>query len=511
MGPTSMDAAIDRNPTNSFILLLREQANLRNAASLPRGPERKSFVWERLQETARASQPDVLAAIEELQAGGLVRRVETFTSPNAIVVEAPNARGRSELLGALQALDGVKAIHDAQRGTDVTELAPETFPLLPDDEPSWGLDVVPGSLRELPDSGTQGPALHDGPVDGLEQAWGVELMGAAQAWERGATGAGLVYGSVDTGVQWDHEALRHAYRGFDADSGEVSHDYSWFDANLRPSSEPQDRNGHGTHTIGSVLGRSATTAWGVAPEASFIAANALTSMGTEGIMRSLEWMQAPTRIDGSDPDPTKAPDVVGMSFWNGEPWGRLHEDSMRNLAAAGIEPVKSAGNRGPGPESVTSPGQFRDVHTVAAVDRDGEIARFSSRGPSPLRHDRSTPQWKPDLAAPGVDVPAPIPGNRYGSKSGTSMAQPHVAGAILSVLSKHPTLDGRDLRLALAAGSIDAGARGRDLEFGWGISNLPATLDAAEAIERGERPNPTSRDLADEFADRSRDEPPAGS
>ncbi|MEO6866916.1 MAG: S8 family serine peptidase, partial [Gaiellales bacterium] len=301
----------------------------------------------------------------------------------------------------------------------------------------------------------------------------VDLIGAPQAWEQGADGHGLVYGSIDTGADVTHEALVDAYRG--TQSG--SHDYNWFDPTGRMSS-PKDSQSHGTHTIGTVTGAGV----GVAPKAKFIAVAGLTGQ-VDNTFRSLQWMLAPTKIDGTQPRPDLAPDVVGMSWWTGPNSEDLFLESMQDLRAAGIVPVKSAGNQGPNAGSITSPGQFSEIIATAAVDDKGNVASFSSRGPAPYPAGSTTP--KPDFAAPGVNTISTTPGNRYGSMSGTSMAQPHMSAAVLAILSKFPALSDSQLQQVLEAGAIDKGAAGRDAEYGHGLINIPASLDAAAAILAG--------------------------
>jgi subtilisin family serine protease len=230
-------------------------------------------------------------------------------------------------------------------------------------------------------------------------------------------------------------------------------------------------------TVGTVLGEGV----GVAPKAKFISAAGVTSGAAPGgLLKSLQWMMAPTKVDGTSPDPSKAADVVGMSWWTGPVTEDLFLESMRNLRAAGIEPVKSAGNKGPGKQTISSPGQYPELISVAAVDQNSKIASFSSRGPAPYPAGSTTP--KPDFAMPGVNVVSTVPGNRYGTMSGTSMAQPHMSGAILAVLSKFPQLSHDQLYEAFKAGATDTGTPGFDADYGFGVINLPKTLEAAAKI-----------------------------
>ena len=87
--------------------------------------------------------------------------------------------------------------------------------------------------------------------EGIE--WNITLVGAPEVWALGYTGQGVVVGGADTGYDWDHPALiKNQYRGWDGST--ASHDYNWFDATADPSLTPIDPFGHGTHTMGTMVG-----------------------------------------------------------------------------------------------------------------------------------------------------------------------------------------------------------------------------------------------------------------
>jgi plastocyanin len=187
---------------------------------------------------------------------------------------------------------------------------------------------------------------------------------------------------------------------------------------------------------------------GMAPSAKWIACHNMD----EGVGRPstyIECMQfflAPTDLSGQHPDPSKRPDTVGNSYGCplGPPPGgeTCTASSMRtamdNLRAAGVFMSVSAGNSGPGCGSVDAPpGTHDSAVTIAATDSGDNVASFSSRGPVTI--DGSN-RRKPDLAAPGVGVRSSYPTNTYASLSGTSMASPHVAGAVVLLWSAFPGL-----------------------------------------------------------------------
>jgi hypothetical protein len=443
---------------------------------MPRGAERKAAAWNAVVTTAQTSQAPFVELAEKLKADGIVKSYETLVSPNMLIVEPASLGAAKQMNAAFQAMQGVKTIYsmrgDATWPPSAVQAASGAG-ILP--QPGFGLDVT---SMEVPSNA--------GPT---EMPYGLKLVGAPVAWTAGANGTGLVYGSIDTGADYTHEAITNNYRGRNAD-GSFSHDYNWFDFGATRTPAPSDSHGHGTHTIGTVTGTAGEVPIGVAPKAKWVSVNGLKD-NADVRLKSLQWMMAPTKLDGTEPDATKAPDVVGMSWWTGSPAGELFHESVKNLRAAGIEVTKSAGNNGPGPESISSPGQFQEIRGIAAVDANSDIASFSSRGPSPMAHAGRAPLWKPDYAAPGVDTLSSTPGNRYAKMSGTSMAQPHFSGALLAILSKYPTLNDYQLEKVLQTSAVDVGAKGRDLEFGYGIVNIPAALAAAEKLVAQDTPRTT--------------------
>jgi subtilisin family serine protease len=206
----------------------------------------------------------------------------------------------------------------------------------------------------------------------------------------------------------------------------------------------------------------------------------------------MQFMLAPFPQNGDpfvDGDPTRAADVLNNSWGCPEIEGcdpNSLLNAANNLRAAGIFLAVSAGNDGPNCSTVNAPLSLYDsVFSVGAIDRSGNIADFSSRGP--VNADDSG-RIKPDIAAPGVDVFSSVPGGNYGSSSGTSMAGPHVAGAVALLWSADPRLIGdidRTEQLLiqtadLYTGNIGVGCFEGDVPnvaYGYGI------LDVYEAVK----------------------------
>lgn len=288
--------------------------------------------------------------------------------------------------------------------------------------------------------------------------WNIEKIRAPEVWGLNAAynGTGAVVGSFDTGVDLTHPDLFSRYRG--------NHRISWFDP-YQEHSEPYDAHGHGTHTTGTAVGGDASGSnIGVAPGAVWIAAKAWNDdgMGLASAFHEIfEWFLAP----GGDPD--EAPDVVNCS-WAFEESGCDAEflADIEAWRAAGIFPAFAAGNDGPDPASVRSPGAYPSSFAVGATDVSDGVADFSAQGPTPC--DGSI---KPDVCAPGDGIISAVPGG-YDIMSGTSMAAPHITGAVAVLRSIDPGLTVEQLESALTAGAKDLGAPGQDNASGAGRLDL---------------------------------------
>jgi len=303
------------------------------------------------------------------------------------------------------------------------------------------------------------------PPDAIEP--GISKIRAPDVWIQGFTGQGVVIGGVDTGYQWDHSALKSHYRGWNGVSAD--HNYNWHDAIHSGTSScgvnlvaPCDDNGHGTHTAGTFAGDDGVANQiGVAPGAKWIGCRNLGSASgtTSSHIECMQWMLAPTNLAGSAPRPDLAPDVMNNSWacpsTDGCTTGNEIKTAVDNLVAGGIVFVTVAGNGGPNCSTITvPPATYDSALVVGATSSADVLASFSSRGPV-----AGSSLIRPDLSAPGVSVRSSFPGNTYASFSGTSMAAPHVAGAVALLLSAHPGLKGNPAQIAriLRATAVTAG------------------------------------------------------
>ncbi|MFQ5341851.1 MAG: S8 family serine peptidase [Anaerolineae bacterium] len=356
------------------------------------------------------------------------------------------------------------------------------------------VDINPRVFGLEPDVGTP-------PLLRLTQSappWGVSDIGAPSVWARGIRGQGIVVAGADTGVDWDHEALKARYRGWDGQSAD--HNYNWHDAWGKTPLAPSDDHGHGTHTVGTMAGGGPRQI-GVAPEARWIACRNMSSgFGTPAsYVDCFQFFLAPTDLDGQNPRPDLAADIINNSWacvesegcHPGDPlWNDTIGPAVEALTAAGIEVVASAGNAGPGCQSVRyPPAIYPQALGVGATQQGGQVAGFSSRGPVTV-DGSGLPA--PDLAAPGVGVLSSIRGNAYATMSGTSMSGPHVAGAIALLWSAQPQLIAHlavtEQVLRVSATPISDNQCGGDADgqpnnvYGWGVINADAAVATAESL-----------------------------
>lgn len=285
--------------------------------------------------------------------------------------------------------------------------------------------------------------------------WGVEQVRAPEVWEMlGVTGAGAVVAGMDTGVDYQHPALVSNYRGA-LGHGAFEHNGAWFDA-VNGGLYPYDDHGHGTHTLGTAVGQGGI---GVAPGARWIGVKMLSNSGygmDSWIHAGFQWLLAP------DGDPQLAPDVVVCSWGNTNSRDETFAPDLAALRAAGILVVFAAGNEGPTPGSLRSPGSLPGVFAVGASDPYEAVATFSSRGPSPWN------EIKPTVVAPGVNVRSSMPGGVYAKMNGTSMATPHVAGIGALLRSITPTASVPLLTYILTATAVPLTTTLPNNLSGWG-------------------------------------------
>ena len=318
--------------------------------------------------------------------------------------------------------------------------------------------------------------------DLLVSTWGLEKIRALAVWgAHGVRGKGVTIGLLDTGVDSSHPDLKN----------KIAH-WAEFDSlgNLLPDSKPHDSSEHGTHCAGTLVGGKKSGRYiGIAPEAKLAAALVLN--GEEGgtdaqVLAGIDWA-VETKVD-----------VINLSLggWVIDPeTPPTYTEAILSCIAAGIPVVAAIGNEGQ--QTTGSPGNDQFALSVGATDPQDRAAAFSGGRTMVLREcDYIDPKYlpllysKPDLSAPGVAIYSSVPGGGWKAMSGTSMAAPHVAGAIALLLSatqirkKESGAHRAFLISDLVTGSVeDLGESGQDHRYGFGRLDVLRAVDFAR--ERG--------------------------
>jgi subtilisin family serine protease len=412
----------------SVIVTLTDQADLSRIPGASRAA-RLEGVIRALQALANASQQQIEAFLAARAAQGLVSRVETFWVFNGLSVTATPA-----------------VIQELAARDDVARITPDDIQIAP----------------------TQGESLAEP---------NLSVVNAPALWNLGLYGQEIVVASMDSGVDVAHADLTSRWRGGSN---------SWFDPYGEHPDTPTDLSGHGTRTMGVMVGGDAGgTSIGVAPGAQWIAAKIFDDRGDStatAIHQAFQWLLDPDK----DPATADAPHVVNNSWTFGYPGCDLEfELDLQALRAAGILSVFSAGNGGPYPETSYSPANNPSALAVGATDDSDSLYAYSSRGPSSCGEAESI---FPELVAPGVGIRTTDLHGTYADATGTSLAAPHVAGGLALLLSAFPELTDAEQQDALTGTPVDLGATGPDNDFGYGRLDL---LAAYEWLMEAPAPMPT--------------------
>ena len=414
-----------------IIIAMKKQANLSAISAVSR-EERVRKVVEVLQDTANTTQGPIQAFLRTQRDQGRAGPVTRFWIFNGLAVSVNSA-----------AVDHLAARPDVDRiSLDQTFQAPSSVTSTAAPEPNL--------------AAINAPAL----------------------WDLGYRGQGIVVANVDTGVYLYHPDLNAQWRGGTN---------SWFDPNNEHVDTPTDLSGHGTQTMGIMVGREAGgTAIGVAPDAQWIAVKIFDDQGqatTAGIHAAYQWLLDP---DGN-PSTPDAPHVVNSSWSFGSPGCNLEfQLDLQALRAANILPVFSAGNFGPSGATSASPANNPEAFAIGAIDDYGLMYTESSRGPSSCGEGETV---FPEMVAPGVGIRTTERYDLYTDATGTSMAAPHVVGALALLLSAYPQLTVEEQLNALLAGAFDLGPAGPDNSFGYGGLDVLAAYEFLSA--GGPPPTPT--------------------
>ncbi|MDP7008519.1 MAG: S8 family serine peptidase [Phycisphaerales bacterium] len=435
--------------TVSALVFMNDQVDIKSLSdSISREqfkrPARHELVVETLQNVATDSQGSILQALEHLE---FVENVQPYWITNAIRIDA-----RPETITLLAKRDDVNHIFL-----------------------NYEIELV--------------TPVEMGPIETTSNNRGVVENGitavrATEVWDMGFTGEGVLVATLDTGVDGSHEALANRWAGLRPEY--AGHpEWAFLDPYTYNHNFPFDSGSHGTHTMGTVCGGSPGLGIGVAPDSHWITSAGIDrSSIAETVADAIETFQWFIDPDGNPATAWDVPRVCsnswGLTTGHGYPncdetfWSFLDA-----LEAAGCVVLFSAGNEGS--SGLRRPGDRAtdDYRTcaVAAIDPHSgsyPIASFSSRGPTYCTPSGSV-AIKPDIAAPGVDTYSSVPGG-YSTYSGTSMASPHINGAVALMVQANPDLEVEAIKEILYATAMDLGASGEDNDYGHGL------IDCVEAV-----------------------------
>ncbi len=315
----------------------------------------------------------------------------------------------------------------------------------------------------------------------------LRAINAHRLWELGYTGQGTIVMNIDTGVNGAHPGLAARWRG---NQPGVQWYHAWYDQKVPPSPVPVDYGStkHGSHTMGIMTGLETATndTFGVAFGALWIASPTIDvgfSPHTSYTLRAFQWAADP---DSNPSTANDVPDVISNSYQDPNVSSTQCSGAsgywavVDALEAIGTAVVWSAGNAGPGAQSVTPPKNriTTNVNFFAVGNLNTStappwvISNSSSRGPSLC--DGVT--IKPEVCAPGTAIRSSLAGTTYGNLSGTSMASPHVAGALAVLRSANPSYTCSDLKEILLNTAVDYGTPGEDNTYGMGLIDMWAAF-----------------------------------
>ena len=406
-------SAIAAGGNSDALIVLSEQADLSGAANLPTKAQKVQYVYAALRAVAERTQAPIR---KMLQQQGIP--YQSFYVVNMIKINASR-----DVLYELAARSDIQRI-DAN---------PQFHTALP--------------VANISKPDTMNAATTVAGTTGVIE-WNVQKINAPQVWALGFHGEGIVVAGADTGVQWDHIALKSHYRGWNGTS--VDHDYNWHDATSDHSPTPIDPQFHGTFTMSEMVGDDGLgNQVGVAPGAKWIACRNMDKHGVGSPAQYTEcfdFLLAPYPVGHPElANPAMAPDIINNS-WDCPTSEGCSTSTLQAIVdavrAAGIFETMATGNSGSACSTVNTPPEiYASSVSVGATDSANNIAYFSSRGPVTV--DGSN-RLKPELVAPGLSIRGAIAYNNMyqGYWQGTSMAAPEVAGGVALLWQAKPQLVG---------------------------------------------------------------------
>lgn len=301
-----------------------------------------------------------------------------------------------------------------------------------DDPGTTPTDPDPTNPTPQPsDPGTSRPALKDAPAEvnppvvdpSLSKAYGLAAIKATEAWAKNKGSKAFIVADIDTGIDYNHEDL--AFNVWRNPKPSDAKDIVGYDF-VHNDGLPFDDQAHGTHTAGTIgaVGGNGIGISGVMQRVSLMAVKFLSSEGsgtTADAIRAIDYAVA------------HGAKVLSNSWGGkGDDGNQALSDAIDRAKAKDVLFIAAAGNDGADNDNSSEasyPAALGNdnIIAVAATDINDDLAFFSNYGKKTTH-----------VAAPGANVYSTLPGNKYGAESGTSMACPHVAGAVGLLWSAHP-------------------------------------------------------------------------
>ncbi len=408
---TALSIQLNADQTSGYLIYFREQPDL-SAANEMDWEARGRSVVSQLQKTAASTQAKVKAFLD---AQGV--KYKSYWIDNVIVVDQSDS-------ATFRGLLNFSEIEILRARRHLMMLEPET------------ISTNPNSVQTIETN--------------------ISRIGTDQVWAMGFDGSGIVVANIDTGVRYTHEALVNQYRG-NLGGDVFNHNYNWWDPALGDQNfVPDDWHGHGSHTMGTILGDDGgDNQIGMAPGAAWIACQAFEFDDNE-LLECGQFIAAPWDLNQQNPDPDLRPHIVNNSWGDClqsyDPW---YDGVIGTWHALGIYPVFSNGNASncayaspPGLNTVGNPARAGNVTAVGSTNRDdGTYAVHSNWGPTDnpdTINPRGFSDLKPQVVAPGYDIRSSTNGSdtQYENWAGTSMAAPHVSGLVALMWDAAPCLIG---------------------------------------------------------------------
>lgn len=422
--------------------------NINNINELPNIPKLKGYIIEfQQQPLVKNNQKSAKDSIEREHNNVKTKIIQVLNS-NSPAIKTSFFGGKSlKILGEYKKVFNGIALNITQSEAEIVK-------------------AIPGVKKVYPNMEVHATLMDSVPLINADKVWKLDAQGGncLTSGRDCLTGKGIKIAIIDTGVDYTHpDFLGCTTSGFLAGScNKFAGGYDF----INNDNDPIDDMGHGTHVAATAAGNGVLK--GVAPDASIIAYKVLDAGGSGSGDTVISGIERAVDPDNNG-DFSDHADIISMSLGgSGNPDDPLSK-SIDNAVSKGVVAVIAAGNSGPSEQTISSPGTARKAITVGATDKQDFIASFSSRGLVVWQDENGITQYlmKPDVLAPGVDICAAEYDSAWSDRkclddkhisiSGTSMATPHVAGAVALIKQAHPDWTPEEIKAALKGTAKDLG------------------------------------------------------